>query len=62
MLTAELAKLNDELGIPDCLRKVGVKEEVFEAMAADAMKSGNIAVNPRITTKEDIIALYKKAF
>lgn len=62
MLTAELAKLNDELGIPDCLRKVGVKEELFEAMATDAMKSGNIAVNPRSSTKEDIIALYKKAF
>ena len=32
------------------------------AMAADAMKSGNIAVNPRATKKSDILALYEKAF
>ncbi len=31
------------------------------AMADDAMKSGNVAVNPRATTKRDILALYRKA-
>jgi alcohol dehydrogenase len=30
-------------------------------MAADAMKSGNIAVNPRQTNLEDIVALYHAA-
>jgi hypothetical protein len=30
-------------------------------MADDAMKSGNIMVNPRRSTKKDIVALYKKA-
>lgn len=62
MLTRELLLLNSELGIPENLRAVGVKEEMFEAMAADAMKSGNIAVNPRVTTKNNILELYKEAF
>ena len=30
-------------------------------MAADAMKSGNIAVNPRASRQSDIEALYMKA-
>ena len=31
-------------------------------MADDAMKSGNIAVNPRATKKSDVLDLYEKAF
>ncbi len=62
MLAEELKVLNQELGIPSGLSQAGVKEAYFEAMAEDAMKSGNIAVNPRATTKTDVIALYKKAF
>ncbi len=33
----------------------------IEAMAADAMKSGNIAVNPRSSRQCDIEMLYHKA-
>ena len=62
MLASALRELNAELGIPAGLKEVGVKEELFEAMAEDAMKSGNIAVNPRETTKDIVIDLYKKAF
>lgn len=62
MLAAELVALNAELGIPACLREVGVKEEAFEAMADDAMRSGNISVNPRSTTRSDVLALYQKAY
>lgn len=62
MLADELKKLNASLGIPAGLGEVGVTKERFDAMADDAMKSGNIAVNPRSTTKNDIIMLYKKAF
>lgn len=61
-LASELRKLNMQLGIPAGLKEVGVEETLFEAMAADAMKSGNIAVNPRSTTLNDVINLYKKAF
>lgn len=62
MLEEALRLLNRELGIPLCLREAGVQETYFDAMADDAMKSGNIAVNPRRTTKEDVLALYHKAY
>ena len=62
MLVNELRALNESLGIPRSLKKVGVDERKFEAMAEDAMKSGNIAVNPRKTTKEDIIKLYRASY
>ncbi len=62
MLVEALRLLNRELGIPLCLREAGVQEAYFDAMADDAMKSGNIAVNPRRTTKEDVLALYHKAY
>lgn len=62
MLAEALKTLNAELGIPFSLRKAGVKAEFFDAMADDAMKSGNIAVNPRKTTKADVVELYKKAY
>ena len=61
MLADLLEELNESLGIPEGLAEVGVTENQFDAMADDAMKSGNIAVNPRSTTKQDILMLYKKA-
>ena len=61
MLVSLLKELNASLGIPECLGEVGVTEDKFDAMADDAMKSGNIAVNPRSTTKKDVLMLYKKA-
>lgn len=61
MLVSLLEELNASLGIPACLGDVGVTEDKFDAMADDAMKSGNVAVNPRSTTKKDILMLYKKA-
>ncbi len=61
MLVEELKKLNRDLGIPETLSEVGVTEELIPAMAEDAMKSGNIPVNPRQTSLKDMILLYKKA-
>lgn len=52
-------KTRNKAGKPDLSR-----EEIrgkFDAMAEDAMKSGNIAVNPRASKKADILALYEKA-
>ena len=59
MLTALVREINEQIGIPSGLAQVGVKEEGIEAMAADAMKAGNILVNPRQTNVKDCIALYK---
>lgn len=61
MLVREAQNLLRELGIPEHLAEVGVTEEKIPAMAADAMKSGNILANPRQSTQKDIEMLYKKA-
>ena len=61
MLADEIRSLNALLDIPAGLSAVGVKEEEIPAMAADAMKSGNIAVNPRSSKLDDIVMLYHKA-
>jgi alcohol dehydrogenase len=61
MLVEEIKKMNAELGIPRSLSEVGVKADKIEAMATDAMKSGNIPANPRMSNVNDIIELYKIA-
>lgn len=61
MLVEEIKELNELLGIPASLSEVGVTEDKISSMAIDAMKSGNIAVNPRSSTIRDIEMLYKKA-
>lgn len=61
MLIEKIRELNEELGIPASLSEVGVTADKIDAMADDAMKSGNIAVNPRSTTRKDVVALYEKA-
>ena len=61
MLVDEIKALNKQLGIPATLSEVGVTEDKIPQMAEDAMKSGNIAANPRMSTLKDIIDLYYKA-
>ena len=67
MTCEALAQLNADLGIPATFS--GVKqvqerggaahyEELIPQMAIDAMKSGNVTVNPRATTVKDVEALY----
>jgi len=53
--------LNSEIGIPSGLAKVGVSADLIPNMTTDAMLSGNIAVNPRVTAAADIDALYRAA-
>ena len=62
MLAPEIKLLNHELQIPASLSEVGVDSSFFDAMADDAMKSGNIQVNPRHTEKADILDLYEAAY
>ena len=73
MLVDAIHSLCADIGIPENLTiainqasKTGevTREEIeskIEAMAMDAMKSGNIAVNPRSSRQCDIEMLYKKA-
>jgi alcohol dehydrogenase class IV len=53
--------MNVALGIPAGLGECGVTEDALEAMTNDAMKSGNVRLNPRPVTREDFIALYREA-
>ena len=59
MLVDAIRALNNSLSIPANLTEVGVTEDKINVMADDAMKSGNIMVNPRRSTKKDIVALTK---
>ena len=73
MLVDAIHSLCADIGIPENLTiainqasKTGevTREKIeskIEAMAVDAMKSGNIAVNPRSSRQCDIEMLYKKA-
>jgi len=54
-------KLSAAIGIPKTLTEVGVKEDKIPAMSADAMASGNVNINPRATTLQDIENLYRGA-
>lgn len=55
-------RLSRDVGIPERLRDVGVTREGIPRMAEDAMKSGNILVNPRATTQAEIAALFETAY
>ena len=73
MLVDAIRSLCEAIGIPanltEAINQAGKTgsisretiEEKIEAMAADAMKSGNIAVNPRSSRQCDIEMLYRKA-
>jgi alcohol dehydrogenase len=60
-LVDEVRRLTAALGIPQTLSEVGVTAELIPAMAVDAMKSGNILVNPRTTSLIQIEDLYRLA-
>lgn len=55
-------RLSRDVGIPEHLREVGVTKDAIPALATDAMKSGNVLVNPRPTTYDDIVELFEKAY
>lgn len=55
-------RLSRDVGIPERLRDMGVTREAIPAMAQDAMKSGNVLVNPRSTKYEDIVHLFETAY
>ena len=73
MLVGAIRELTAAIGIPagltDAIRQAAKGKEVtaeeieskIVPMAVDAMKSGNIAVNPRASRQQDIEALYRKA-
>lgn len=59
---AAIRQLSSQVGIPENLRGLGVKEEDFEIMAENAMKDVCQLTNPRKATKEQIIGIFKAAY
>ena len=49
-----ICELNKSIGIPSNTEALGVKLDMLPQMIADSMRSGNVLVNPRLTTSEDI--------
>lgn len=49
-----IRKLNQDIGIPAGLREYGVTENDLEYIALEGMESGNVLVNPRKPTLEDL--------
>lgn len=54
-----VAQLSKDVGIPEHLVDLGVKEADLQQIAEDAFKDVNTAGNPKETTVEEIIGLYK---
>lgn len=56
---AVVRRLGKDVGIPQNIRELGVKEEDIPAIAKDALMDVCTGGNPRDTTIEDIINLYR---
>lgn len=55
-------ELSEDVGIPQTMREVGVKEEQIEGLAAAAINVTRLlGNNPRVMTLDDIRAVYRKA-
>lgn len=53
--------LMKDIGITEKLSDFGVKEGDLESLADEALMSGNIFVNPRFPSKNEIIEIYRRA-
>ena len=58
---AAVRRLSQDIGIPAGLREFGLREEHIDAITAEAIKSGNIAVNPRRASAEDLRRILQEA-
>ncbi|MBT9165453.1 MAG: 1,3-propanediol dehydrogenase [Chloroflexi bacterium] len=56
-----IKELNEDVGICQRLGDFGVEGKDLPEIAGEAIKSGNIAVNPRQTNIDDLISIAKKA-
>ncbi|MDR5907127.1 iron-containing alcohol dehydrogenase [Franzmannia qiaohouensis] len=53
-------RLIRDVGAPDSLSDYGVREEDLEALAEEGLQSGNVPVNPRVTTAKDLVAIMRE--
>ena len=57
-----IARLSADIGIPQHLRELGVKEADFPYMAEMALKDGNAFSNPRKGNEKEIAGIFRQAF
>jgi alcohol dehydrogenase len=57
-----VVELNAALGIPDNIRDLGVDLDFLPQMVSDSMRSGNVLVNPRLTTAADVESIITRAY
>lgn len=57
-----IARLSNDVGIPQHLRDLGVKEADFPYMAEMALKDGNAFSNPRKGNEKEIVEIFRQAF
>jgi len=61
MAVTAVQKLVLDIGLPTTLTEIGIKYDIIENMASDAVNSLLSNGNPRRTTLEDVVELYNKA-
>lgn len=54
------AQLASDIGAPNSLAAYGVAESDLEELAAESMVSGNIVVNPRPATADDLVEIMRR--
>ncbi len=57
-----VVKLNEDLGIPKTFKEIGVDENLIPQMIVDTFKSGNVAINARQVSEQDVNMIYNEAF
>jgi alcohol dehydrogenase len=58
---AAVCELSRAIGIPRGLSEYGLSEDHVAAVVDEAMKSGNVAVNPRQTSRDELADLLRQA-
>jgi alcohol dehydrogenase len=54
-------KLSVDIGIPSGLAQCGLRSSDIQRVVDEAMKSGNVAVNPRATTREELAGVLEQS-
>jgi len=60
--TDMVRRLTKDIGLPQKLRDLGVKEEDLDTLADDAMQGKTIFENPCRGTKTDLLKIYREAY
>lgn len=62
MAIEAVREMNAAMGIPNNIKDLGVSLEYLPQLVEDSMRSGNVLVNPRLTTPGDIKTIIENAY